>query len=57
MPATAGPNPSGVIDQTSESPSRTDIDESDAHDPAYSSEYAPDIYHYMRQREVSLMPK
>ena len=33
-------------------PRWTDIDQADAHDPLYSSEYAPEIYTYMQQREV-----
>ena len=30
-----------------------DIDKAEANDPLFSSEYAPEIYQYMRQREVS----
>ena len=29
-----------------------DIDAAEAHDPLFSSEYAPDIYAYMKEREV-----
>ena len=42
-----------VIDLTSPTPLWTDIDQAEAHDPTFSSEYAPDIYQYMMQREVS----
>ena len=31
----------------------TNIDQPEAHDPSYTSEYAPEIYQYMMQREVS----
>lgn len=34
-------------------PSWTNIDHADSQDPSYSSEYAPEIYSHMRQREVS----
>ena len=30
----------------------TDIDLAESHDPLFSSEYAPEIYAYMREREV-----
>ena len=33
----------------------TNIDQPEAHDPSYSSEYAPEIYQYMMQREVSIV--
>lgn len=33
-------------------PAWTDIDKAEASDPSFSSEYAPEIYQYMRQREV-----
>lgn len=29
----------------------TDIDQAESHDPAYTSEYAPEIYQYMMERE------
>lgn len=29
-----------------------DIDQAEAHDHLFSSEYAPDVFHYMRQREI-----
>ena len=32
-----------------------DIDQAEAKDPLFSSEYAPDIYAYMRQREVHVV--
>lgn len=44
-----------VIDLTSPTPSWTDIDQADAHDPSYSSEYAPEIYSYMMQREMQFL--
>ena len=30
-----------------------DIDQAESHDPLFSAEYAPEIYAYMRKREVS----
>ena len=33
-----------------------DIDKQESTDPLYSSEYAPEIYTFMKQREVSEMP-
>lgn len=33
----------------------TDIDQAESHDPAYTSEYAPEIYQYMMEREVLYM--
>ena len=32
-----------------------DIDKAEAKDPLFSAEYAPDIYTYMKRREVSKM--
>lgn len=32
-----------------------DIDAAEAHDPLFSSEYAPDIYSYMKERELHFM--
>ena len=32
-----------------------DIDQAEAEDHLFSSEYAPDIFHYMRQREVCIV--
>lgn len=49
------PSPEEVIDLTSPTPSWTDIDQSEAHDPSYSAEYAPDIYSYMKQRELQFL--
>ncbi|XP_019850667.1 PREDICTED: G2/mitotic-specific cyclin-B3-like [Amphimedon queenslandica] len=39
-------------DKLEESQLWKDIDEAESHDPLFSSEYAPDIYQYMREREV-----
>ena len=32
-----------------------DIDKLEAHDPLFSSQYAPEIYDYMREREVGVV--
>ena len=52
-PITVDPSPV-LVEMTSPAPSWTDIDQADAHDPSYSTEYAPEIYQYMREREVSV---
>ena len=43
-----------LVEMASPAPSWTDIDQADAHDPSYSAEYAPEIYQYMKEREVSV---
>ena len=32
-----------------------DIDQAEANDHLFSSEYAPEVFHYMRQREVCVL--
>ena len=32
-----------------------DIDQAESHDPLFSAEYAPEIYAYMRKREVNIV--
>ena len=42
----------GDLDDESSERSWKDIDQAESHDPLFSSEYAPEIYAYMREREV-----
>lgn len=32
-----------------------DIDKAESHDPLFSSQYAPEIYQYMKTREVGVV--
>ena len=39
---------------TDEQPGWNDIDKAESHDHLFSSEYAPEIFKYMREREVCI---
>lgn len=39
---------------TDEQPCWNDIDKVESHDHLFSSEYAPEIFKYMREREVCI---